>query len=49
MMEYNLDIKPTKLIKGQGLANLMAQSECDTVGMNFNVDLSKCPQEETTA
>jgi hypothetical protein len=24
MLEYNLDIKPMKLIKGQGLAKLMA-------------------------
>jgi hypothetical protein len=24
LLEYDLEIKPTKLIKGQGLANLMA-------------------------
>jgi hypothetical protein len=49
MLEYDLEIKPTKLIKGQGLAKLMAQSDCDVVGMNFIVDLSECPQEEKTA
>ena len=26
ILEYNLEIKPTKLIKGQGLAQLMAES-----------------------
>jgi hypothetical protein len=49
MLEYDLEIKPTKLIKGQGLAKLMAQLDCDVVGMNFIVDLSECPQEETIA
>jgi hypothetical protein len=47
LLEYDLDIKPTKLIKGQGLENLMAQSDCDVVGINFIVDLLECPQEET--
>jgi hypothetical protein len=46
MLEYDLEIKMTKLIKGQGLAKLMAQSDCDVVGMNFIVDLSKFPREE---
>jgi len=39
MLEYDLKIKPTKLIKGQGLAKLMVQSDCDVVGINFNADL----------
>jgi hypothetical protein len=45
MFEYNLEINPMKLIKGQGLAKLMAQSDCDVVGKNFIVDLSECPQQ----
>jgi hypothetical protein len=49
MLEYDLEIKPMKLIKGQGLAKLMAQSDCDVVGINFIVDLSESPQEEMTA
>jgi hypothetical protein len=49
MLEYDLEIKPTKLIKGQGLAKLMVQSDCDALGINFIVDLSENPQEETTA
>jgi len=48
MLEYDLEIKPTKLIKGQGLVNLMVQSDCDAMGMNFIADLLECPQEETT-
>jgi hypothetical protein len=47
MLEYDLEIKPTKLIKGQGLEKLMAQSNCDVLGINFIVDLSENPQEET--
>jgi hypothetical protein len=40
------EIKPTKMIKGQGLAKLMAQSNCDVLGINFIIDLSKNSQEE---
>jgi hypothetical protein len=49
MLEYDLEIKPTNIVKGQDLAKLMAQSDCDIVGMNFIVDLSKFPQEEKFA
>ena len=28
IMEYDVDIKPTKLVKGQGLAKLLAESNC---------------------
>jgi hypothetical protein len=49
MLECDLEINPTKMIKGQGLAKFMAQSDCDAVGMNFIADLSECPQEEKTA
>jgi hypothetical protein len=47
MLEYDLEIKPTKLIKGQGLEKLMAQLNCDVLGINFIVDLLENPQEET--
>jgi hypothetical protein len=43
MLEYDLEIKPKKMIKGQGLAKLMAQSNCDVLGINFIVDLSENP------
>ena len=35
LLEYDLDIKHTKLIKGRGLENLMAQSSVDDVDINF--------------
>ena len=40
ILEYDLEIKPTKLIKGQGLEKLMVESNCDVLGINFIVDLS---------
>ena len=49
MLEYDIKIKPTKLIKGQGLTKLMAQADCDTVDVNFIADLLECPQEERIA
>jgi hypothetical protein len=48
MLEYDLEINPTKLIKGQGLPKLMVQANCDVLRINFIVDLSKNPQEEKT-
>ena len=35
ILEYDLEIKHTKLIKGQGLAKLMAQSSVQDVYINF--------------
>jgi hypothetical protein len=35
-----------KLIKGQGLERLMAQTNCEFIGINFTVDLSKVTEEE---
>ena len=35
LLEFDLEIKHTKLIKGQGLAKLMAQSGVDDVDINF--------------
>jgi hypothetical protein len=46
MLEYDLEIKHTKLIKGQGLTKLMAQSNCNVSGINFIANLSKNSQEE---
>jgi hypothetical protein len=48
MLEYDLEIKPMKLIKGQGLAKLMVYSNCGIVGVNFIVDLLESPWEEAT-
>jgi hypothetical protein len=44
LLEYDLEIKPMKLIKGQGLEKLMAQTNCELLGINFIVDLSDSAQ-----
>ena len=35
ILEYNLEIKPTKLIKGQGLAQLMVESNLQALDINM--------------
>jgi hypothetical protein len=35
IMEFGLEMKPTKLVKGQGLAKLLAKSNCKALGENF--------------
>ena len=35
ILEYDIEIKPTKLIKGQGLAKLMAESSFHALDINF--------------
>ena len=37
MLEYDLEIKPIKLITGQSLSKLMVQENCDIMGINFIV------------
>ena len=35
ILEFDLEVRPTKLIKGQGLAKLLAESNCKALGINF--------------
>jgi len=35
MLEYELEIKPTKLVKGQGLAKFMEDSNLHVLDINF--------------
>jgi hypothetical protein len=35
ILEFDLEIKPTKLIKGQGLAKLLAEANCQALGVSF--------------
>ena len=35
LIEFDIEVEPTKLVKGQGLAKLMAEENCDLLGMNF--------------
>eukprot|EP00253_Pinus_taeda_P016584 PITA_16584 len=46
MLEYDLEIKPTKLIKGQGLAKLMAKSNLHALDINLIATLSEEEEEE---
>lgn len=39
ILEYNLEIKPTKLIKGQGLAKIMDESNYQSLDINFIAEL----------
>ena len=31
LLEYDIEIKPTKLVKGQGLEKMMTDSHCDSL------------------
>ena len=35
--EYDLDIRPTKLIKGQGLAKIFSESNYQALGINLSI------------
>eukprot|EP00253_Pinus_taeda_P025070 PITA_25070 len=35
LIEFNIELKPTKLVKGQGLARLMAEENCRLLDMNL--------------
>lgn len=38
VLEFDLEIKPTKLIKAQGLAKLLVEENCQVLGLNFMDD-----------
>ena len=46
-MEYDVNIKPTKLVKGQGLEKLLADSNCQALGLHLMAE--KPIQEELQA
>jgi hypothetical protein len=46
ILEFDLVINPTKLVKGQGLAKLLAESNCSTLGVNFIHSCSENQQVE---
>ena len=35
LLDYDIEIRPTKVVKGQCLAKLMSQSNCEVFGVNF--------------
>jgi hypothetical protein len=44
ILEFELEIKPTKLVKGKGLARLLDESNCKALGVNFMNTHSKNQQ-----
>ena len=40
LLEYDVEIKPTKLVKGQGLAKLMAESNLHALDINMIAAMS---------
>jgi hypothetical protein len=47
IMEFDLEMKPTKLVKGQGLARLLAKSNCKYLEVNFMIKNSENKQVES--
>ena len=41
VMEYDVDIKPTKLVKGQGLAKLLTESNCQVLNLHLMAEHSE--------
>ena len=35
LIEFDIEVKPTKLVRGQGLAKLMAKEKCELMGIKF--------------
>ena len=48
ILEFDMEIKPTRLIKGQGLAKLLAESNCKALGISFINACSENQQAESS-
>ena len=35
LIEFDVEVKPTKLVRGLGMAKLMAKENCELMGINF--------------
>ena len=46
IQEYDLDIRPTKLIKGQGLAKMLSESNHQSLGINLSMIANEESKEE---
>jgi hypothetical protein len=46
LLEYDVEINPTKLIKGQGISQMMIESNFELLGVNCIVDLSQDTKEK---
>jgi hypothetical protein len=47
ILEFDLEINPTNLIKGQGLAKLLAKSNCKSLGINYINACSRIQQTDS--
>jgi hypothetical protein len=45
ILEFDLEIRPTKLIKGQGLAKLLVEANCQALGISFINECSGIQQD----
>ena len=46
IQEYELEIRPTKLIKGQGLAKILSKSNYQALGINLSIIASEESEEK---
>ena len=46
ILEFDLEIKPTKLVKGQGLAKILVESNYEALGISFINTRSRIQQVE---
>ena len=46
LLEYDIEIKPKKLVKGQGLEKTMAQSNFDCLEMNLIAEILELSDED---
>jgi hypothetical protein len=43
ILEFDLEIRPTKMVKGRGLAKLLVELNCSALGVNF---ISSCEEKK---
>ena len=46
IQEYDLDIRPTRLIKGQGIAKMLSESNHQALGINLSMIASEESENE---
>ena len=49
LIEFDIEVNPTKLVKGLGLSKLMAKENCELMGINFTCVNSANLQTEVAA
>jgi hypothetical protein len=49
MIEFNIEVKTTKLVKGQGIAKLLAEENRKLLDINFIAEISENSQADLAA